>query len=60
MTFKGEIVERVSKNGKPYKALELTLYGNVKKLVFLNDAEIELLKMNNISKWGCFLRTLTS
>ncbi len=50
MTFKGEIVERVSKNGKPYKALELTLYGNVKKLVFLNDAEIELLKMNNISK----------
>lgn len=33
-------VERLSsKDGKPYKAIELILPGNYKKLVFLNAAE---------------------
>lgn len=40
------LVERISKNGNKYTALEIYLTENVKKLILLNEAEIELLKLN--------------
>lgn len=42
--LKGKLEERTSnKTGKPYTCLVLE-FGEYKKIVFLNDAEIELLK----------------
>lgn len=48
VTLNGEIVERVSKKtGNPYTALEIDLGMGVKKLVFLDTAEIALLSINS-------------
>ena len=44
------IVERVSQKGKPYKAVEIYITDKVKKLVFLTEAEMELLKIANSKK----------
>lgn len=44
------IVERVSQKGKPYKAVEIYITDKVKKLVFLTEAEMELLKIANSEK----------
>ena len=44
------IVEKTSKAGKPYKALEVTINDKIKKLVFLTDAELELIKLTSVSK----------
>lgn len=41
------LVERVSKSGKSYKAIEVYITDKIKKLVFLTDAEIELIKLTN-------------
>ncbi len=40
------VVEKISKAGKPYKAIELFITKNVKKQVFLSDAEYELIMLN--------------
>lgn len=39
MEFAVVVVNKVSKNGKPYTALEITFPSGYKKLVFLSDAE---------------------
>lgn len=50
MNIKAELVQRVSKNGNPYVAIEVSLTDNIKKLVFLTQAELELLKLTTNSK----------
>lgn len=47
MEIKCTLEEKTSKSGKPYTVLVVHLTENCTKLVFLNSAEIELLKMNN-------------
>ena len=47
MQVKAILVERISKKGNPYTAVEITLTNNIKKLVFLTQAEVELLKLTN-------------
>lgn len=49
MNIKAELVQRTSKAGLPYVAVELTLSNNYKKLVFLNQAELELIKVTSQS-----------
>ena len=46
MTLNAELVQRVSKNGVPYTALQIELFPNVNKLVFLDNAEVALLEIN--------------
>lgn len=43
--IKCQIVERTSAKGNKYIALEVYLTPNYKKVVFLEQAEIELLKL---------------
>ena len=45
MNIKAELVQRLSKKGTPYVAIEVTIAPNIKKLVFLTNAELELLKI---------------
>lgn len=45
MKIKAELVERISKTGNPYIAVEVTIIDKIKKLVFLSPAEIELIKL---------------
>lgn len=45
MQVEAYLVERVSKKGNKYTAIEVVISGNIKKLVFLTDAELELLKL---------------
>ena len=54
--YKGEIVEAKTKDGKPYKYLELELIPGVyKKKVFLDEAEFILLeKLDNKSTENSF------
>mgnify|MGYP004493941145 CR=1 FL=1 len=44
------LVERISQKGKAYKAIEIHITDKIKKLVFLTDAEMELLKIANSKK----------
>lgn len=46
MEVEARLVDRVSKNGKPYKAIEVSITDKIKKLVFLNQAEIELIELS--------------
>ncbi len=46
MEIKAILVERISKSGNPYTAVEIQLTDTLKKLVFLTPAELELLKMS--------------
>lgn len=46
MKIEGILVERVSKAGNAYTAVELQITDKLKKLVFLSPAEIELLKLS--------------
>ena len=48
MGYTVEFVEKTSKNGNPYHVLEITFPGGYKKLVFLDNAEIHILKTNSI------------
>lgn len=41
------VVEKTSKAGKPYIVLRVDLGNNVKKDVFLNDAEVAILSLNS-------------
>lgn len=44
--MKAELVQKTSKNGKPYICVELTLAPDYKKMVFLTKAELALLQLN--------------
>lgn len=52
MNVNAELVEKISKNGNKYVCIEISLTDKVKKVVFLTDAEVELLKLflSNSSK----------
>lgn len=45
MNIKATLVEKISKNNKPYVCIEVYVTDKIKKLVFLTDAELELLKL---------------
>lgn len=45
--FKATLETRTSKKGNEYQVLVIKITDNVEKLVFLEKAEIELLKMSN-------------
>lgn len=45
MQVKAELVDRISKEGNAYTAVEITITDNIKKLLFLKPAELELLKI---------------
>lgn len=46
MNVKAVLVERVSKAGNPYTAIEVYITNDIKKVVFLTQAELALVKMN--------------
>lgn len=50
MNVKCQLVEKVSQKGNKYLCLEISLTDTYKKLVFLDNAEIELLKMLTTTK----------
>jgi hypothetical protein len=43
--MKVELVEKISKNGNKYVVLEIALTPTYKKVVFLDNAELELVKL---------------
>lgn len=45
--IKCNLVEKVSKKGNNYLCLEIYLTDTYKKIVFLEQAEVELLKLSN-------------
>lgn len=45
MNVPAKLVEKVSKAGKPYLAIVISITPTYEKIVFLDTAEIELLKM---------------
>lgn len=45
MPIKCTLVQRIDKNGNPYKCIEIDLGQGCKKLVFLNSAEQALLSL---------------
>ena len=45
MEFTVEVVEKISKNGQPYMALEICFPSGYKKLVFLTPAEKHLVQV---------------
>lgn len=45
MEVKATLVEKTSKKGNPYTAIEVEITDSIKKMVFLTPAEIELLKI---------------
>ncbi len=47
MDLKAKLVDKVSKNNKSYKCIEIYLTDTYKKIVFLENSEIELLKLTN-------------
>lgn len=49
MEVKATLVEGIGKkSGKPYTALEIQLTDTFKKMVFLEPAELELLKLTKV------------
>lgn len=50
MEVKATLVEKTSKKGNTYQAIEIQLTPNYKKIVFLESAELEILKMQNENK----------
>lgn len=47
MQLKAIVVEKTSKKGSTYIAVEVYITDKIKKLVFLTPAELELIKMAN-------------
>jgi len=45
MNVKCQLVEKTSQKGNKYICLEISLSENYKKVVFLDNAEVELLKV---------------
>lgn len=50
MPIKAVLVEKTSKSGNPYFAIEVYITDKTKKLVFLTQAELELLKLQANNK----------
>lgn len=50
--FKATLETRTSKKGTQYEVLVIKLTENLDKLVFLEQAELELLKMNKNTPFG--------
>lgn len=50
MPIKAVLVEKTSKSGNPYVAIEVYITDKIKKLVFLTQAELELLKLQANNK----------
>lgn len=50
MNMKAVLVEKTSKSGNPYVAIEVYITDKIKKLVFLTPAELELIKMQANNK----------
>ena len=52
MKFNALLVEKTSKKGNTYLCIEVSITDKIKKVVFLDQAEIELIKMlySNSSK----------
>lgn len=50
MNLKCQIVEKVSQKGNKYLCLEIYLTPTYKKVVFLDTAEIELVKLASTSQ----------
>lgn len=46
MEFKCEVIQKVSKNGEPYTALEIVFPSGYRKLVFLTPAEKHLAELS--------------
>ena len=46
MNLKGQIVEEMSKQGKPYKCLKLELTPTYTKKIFLDEAELQLIEFS--------------
>ena len=44
---KAYLVERTSKSGNPYTCIEVYITDKIKKLIFLTQAELELLKLSS-------------
>lgn len=45
MNIPAKLEERVSKNGNPYICIVVKITDKVEKLVFLNEAELELIRL---------------
>lgn len=45
MNIKCQLVEKVSQKGNKYLCLEISLSESYKKIVFLDNAEVELIKL---------------
>lgn len=50
MDVKATLVEKTSKSGNKYKCVELHLTDTYTKIVFLDNAELELLALNDNKK----------
>ena len=50
MNLKAVLVSKTSKEGKPYNCVEVYITDTIKKIVFLSEAELELLKLRASSK----------
>lgn len=50
MDLKCQLVTRTSKEGKPYDVIVINLTDTYEKLVFLDSAEKELLRLTNDDK----------
>lgn len=50
MPIKAMLVEKTSKKGNKYVCIELTIAENVKKIVLLEKAELELIKLTANNK----------
>lgn len=50
MNLQCQIVEKTSSKGNKYVALEIAITKDYKKVVFLDSAEVELIKLMNSNK----------
>lgn len=48
MNLKCQLVEKTSQKGNNYQCVEIYITPNYKKTVFLDSAEIELIKLANV------------
>lgn len=50
MEFKAKLIEKTSKSGNTYFVLEIKLTETYSKTVFLDKADLEIIKLTNASK----------
>ena len=46
MKLNAVLVEKVSKKGTPYLCVEISITDKIKKVVFLDEAELELIRLS--------------